>query len=123
MEVDFQTVSTAIGSLIALGTCFTIYQKIIRGFRRGKERREAKLLQDAKEAASVVKLELKKEIDDTNEALENYKVSMEKELAHIKETSNSEIKNLAQNIENLRDELRQQYQQMVQLLAKMIDKE
>jgi hypothetical protein len=48
---------------------------------------------------------------------------METNLIHLKETSNSEIKNLAQNIDNLRDELRQQYQQMVGLLGKMIDKD
>lgn len=59
-------------------------------------------------------------IDDQMEAIEK---SFEKDVDHIKTVYNSEIKNLTEKIEDLREEIRQSTSQLIQLLTRMsIDK-
>ena len=121
---DLLPILEAIGSVIIAGaTCIGGYRKIVKNSKQNRDERDAKVLQDAKEAISFAKMELEAKIEADRKDLKSYKEVMETNLIHLKETSNSEIKNLAQNIDNLRDELRQQYQQMVGLLGKMIDKD
>lgn len=45
-----------------------------------------------------------------------------KDIIHLKESHSNEIKNLSEKIEELRDEVRNQHSQLVQLLSKLVSR-
>ncbi len=55
-------------------------------------------------------------VEDRMQALEK---SFEKDVDHIKAVYNSEIKNLTEKIEDLREEIRQSTSQLIQLLTRI----
>ena len=53
--------------------------------------------------------------------LENLETSVQKEISFVKATYNSEIKNLSDKIEHMRDELRSQHTNLLTLISKLVD--
>lgn len=108
------SIATIAGAVLAV-------QRVNKNFDKSRSERDAKILQDAKEAASKVKTELDNEIKSLQKEFESHKREVEKDLEHLREVNEGEIKNLGQKIEELRSELRSQHGQLVGLLGKMID--
>lgn len=98
-------------------------RKISNDAERQKKVQEAKILQAAKEADASNYAKLDSKIHDLAIELKVHKESNQKDLDHLRETHNSELKNLGEKIETLRDELRQQSKNILELLTKMIGKE
>lgn len=107
-------VATIAGAIYAV-------QRVNKSFDKSRETRDAKILQDAKEASAKVKTELQNEITSLEKDLIAFKKEVQLELEHIREVNEGEIKNLGHKIEDLRSELRNQHGQIVGLLGKMID--
>ena len=106
----------------ALGTAWLTIRKVVKDAEKQKKVQAASILQSAKEADSVLKAEINNKIHDLETKLKVLKEVNEKDLAHLRETHNSELKNLGEKIEALRDELRQQSKSILELLTKMIEK-
>lgn len=119
--LDSNVLMAIAGSVGAIGGAILTVQKIFKNINRGKAERDAKVLLEAKEAASTMRRELQVEIDELKLEFTNLKENVDKDLLHLRETYNGEIRNLGDKIEDLRTELRNQHGQLVQLLSKMID--
>ena len=98
-------------------------KKIAKDSERQKKVQAATILQAAKESDSALRDKLETQIHELSQELKTYKESNQKDLEHLKETHNSELKNLGEKIEQLREELRQQSKNILELLTKMIGKE
>lgn len=102
-----------------LGLFLSVY-KLKRGFKDELESETSKAIQNAKDMAeSDVKL-LKLQIDNLSKEINRLDESFQKDVAHIRETYNSEIRNLGVKIEDLREEVRTQHSQLVTLLTKLV---
>lgn len=127
--MDFSTITSAqaLGSLsgfiIAVGGAWLTVRKIIKDYRKEREHEAAKVIQEAKEADALLKAKLETEISKIKSELRNLEANVNKDMNHLRETYNSEIRNLGLKIEDLRAELRNNTSQIVNLLTKMIDRD
>lgn len=112
----------AVGMAIALGTLVVTIQKILRNVKKERDEDAAKILQAAKEEDNALKAKLEAKVEAISVKLNNLEMSVEKDMSHLRETYTSEIKNLGEKIENLRDELRQQHSGLIELLSKIVGK-
>jgi len=118
---DPSVLGGAVGLLVTLGSAYLTVRKIARDAKKEKKEFKAEIVQSAKEEIALKEKDLEAKIKDVDNKVNALKESVEKDLAHMKDTFNSEIRNLGQKVEDLRDELRSQHTQMVALLTKMID--
>lgn len=119
--LDTNTLLAICGLVTVMGGAVLTIQKILKNIVSGRELRDAKILQEAKEAISTMRTELEADIQANSLEITNLKENVEKDMQHLRETYNGEIRNLGQKIEDLRSELRNQHGQLVALLTKMID--
>lgn len=110
------------GAITVLGGAWMTLRKVSKELHSSKERQQAKVLQAAKEADALLKLELNSKIKELEIKLADLKDDVEKDMVHLKETYNGELRFLGQKIEELRKEVHDQHSQLVSLLMKMIDK-
>lgn len=122
------------GIIVTLGGAYLTIRKIARDAKREKKEQAAEILQTAKEEIAkseakimtdrqLVQKDFEARISTLEQEFEAHKESVDKDFAHVRETYNSEIRNLGEKIEELRSELRGQHSQMVGLLSKLIGKE
>ena len=111
-----------VGALIGLGTLVLTYQKIQRNIKKDRDERDAKILQAAKEEDSLIRAKLEARIEKFGVELKNLEFNVSKDVEHVKETYNTELKNLGEKIELLRDELKNQNLSVLNLLSKLIEK-
>lgn len=116
-NLNMNAVLAFCGAVGVVGGAVLTVQKIINNIRRARKQRDLEVLQKAKESIVSVKSEIQSEVDD----LKNELKLAEQEMGHLKETYNNEIKNLGTKIEELREQLRTEHGQLVQLLTKMVD--
>jgi chromosome segregation ATPase len=116
--MDWMTVA---GAVVTVGTAVVTVQKILKNFKKAHEERNAQVLQAAKEELSVAKLKLEGRLEALETALEALKENVDKDLAHAKETHATELKNLSEKITQIREDLREQHSQVLQLLTALID--
>lgn len=112
----------ALGIAIGVATLVVTLQKVFKNFRKEREEYAAKIIQSAKEDDQAIKLKLEAKIEALSTKINNLEASVNKDMAHLKDTYTSEIKNLGEKIENLRDELRQQHSGLIELLSKIVGK-
>lgn len=118
---EFNAMLPTAGVIITLGTAWLTVKKVAKDAKKDKKEFEAEILQKAKEEIALKEKDLQAKIEAAETRIENLEKSVEKDLAHLRETYNGEIRNLAAKIEDLRSDLRNQHTQMVSLLTKMID--
>jgi prefoldin subunit 5 len=118
---EFNAMLPTAGVIITLGTAWLTVRKIAKDAEKTKKEHAAEILQQAKEEIALKERDLQAKIDAAQTRIETLERSVEKDLAHLRETYNGEIKNLAAKIEDLRGDLRNQHTQMVSLLTKMIN--
>lgn len=104
-----------------------------------KDRNEAKIveraiiIQEAKEISAknkaavsyrldLLEADLNNKLKALSEKILALEESTAKEIGHVKESYNSELRFLGSKIEELKDEMRGQMGQIVQLVSKLIDK-
>lgn len=112
----------ALGIAIGVATLVVTLQKVFKNFRKEREEYAAKIIQMAKEDDQAIKARLEAKIEALSQKLDSLELSVNKDMDHLKETYTSEIKNLGEKIENLRDELRQQHSGLIELLSKIVGK-
>lgn len=120
--VDYTTLLELAGAITAFGTAWITVRKIVKDSHKAKKENAAEILQAAKEADQEMKLELESKIQALDLKLRSLEVSVDKDLSHLKEAYTSEIKNLGEKIEDLRNELRQQHAGLLDLLTKLVGK-
>ena len=120
------------GVIITLGTAYLTIRKIARDAKKEKKEQAAEILQTAKEEVAKAKASINADraliqkdfearLGNLEQEFQAHKDSVDKDFAHVRETYNSEIRNLGNKIEELREELRSQNNQMIGLLSKLID--
>jgi len=119
--VDFSSIMTVAGSIVTLGTCVITIQKILKNIKKDREEHNAKILQAAKEEVSAARSKLEGRIRALEADLDNLKDTVSRDLEHVKETHSSELKNVSEKIKEIRQELRDQHSQILQLLTTLID--
>lgn len=98
--MNYETLGMVLGALIFItGGLATIY-KMLNGIRREREEENQKVLAQAKDYSD-----------------QKFKV-LEQELNHQKDLHEGKISELAQQIEQLREEMRRHHTQLVDLLSK-----
>ena len=109
--------------VISLGTLIGIYWNVLRikkAFQdEMKERMESAIKLAESVAESKVKL-MEVKMDNLIKEINNLEDSVQKDIAYMKQNYGSEIKNLSDKIENLRDETKSQSTQILALLTKLI---
>jgi peptidoglycan hydrolase CwlO-like protein len=121
MEVNGSDTMALVGVLITLGTLVTIVQKILKNLKKAKAERDAQILQAAKEEAAAMKMQLESKIEKLDQKLKNVESSVRQDIGHLRDLHENEIKALGEKIESLRDELKTQHVQLMNILAKLID--
>ena len=122
-EISIPSLLAIAAMITAFGTAWLTVRKIARDAERSRKVQAASILQSAKEADLVLKEKLESKLHELEEKFHSLKEANEKDLAHHKETHSSDLKNLADKIEILRDELRAQSKNILELLTKMIGKQ
>lgn len=108
------------GGIITIGTAFLTVKKVLRNIAVDKKRQANEILREAKEEMDRREIVLKNKITELETKIEELEKSVDKDLGHLKETFNGEIRNLAAKIEGLRDDLKEQHTQLLQILSKLI---
>lgn len=118
---DMNNLVAGAGMIVTLGTALLTVMKVNRTIKKDREEQEAKILQSAKEEDALVRTQLEAKIKAQEVEIANMKEIFAKDIDHLRETHSGQIANLGEKIEQLRDELRTQHGQMVDLLSKLID--
>jgi hypothetical protein len=118
MDISIEVGSIVTVIITAWGGLWGIASKI----RKEREAEAAKTLAEARKADAVIKAEMESKIRLLEEKLKNIEHSVAQDFAHLKETYNGALANLAQKIEELRSELKNQHGNLVDLLTELIKK-
>ena len=125
--LDYSSISswlTILGTVLTgLVGAYATIRKILNNKEKINKRRDLAIIQAAKDGDTSVKLALQARIHELEVKVANIEESVTKEIAHVKESHSIELKALADKIEVLRDELREQSGSILGLLTKMIDKQ
>lgn len=120
-SISITSILSLAGIVTAVGGAWLTIRKITDKIDRRKRAEAAVILQTAKEADSQLKAKIESRIHDLEVKIKVMDENHLKDMEHLKETYNGEIKFLGQKIESLREEVRNQHGQLVQLLSKLID--
>jgi glycerol-3-phosphate dehydrogenase len=121
VELTWEAIVTVAGAISVVGGAWLTVRKIAKNAEEEKKRHAAEILQIAKEEIAEKEKAIEAKLAALSTQIETLESSVDKDLQHMRETYNSEIRNLGQKIEDLRGELRSQHTQMVQLLTTMIE--
>ena len=116
-----QAVMVSASAVITIGGAWLTLRKIAKDQHKEREHQAAKIIQDAKEADALIKSKLEARIEKLSAEVKNLEFNVNKDMEHLRETYNSEIRNLGIKIEDLRSELRNQTSQIVNLLTQMVN--
>lgn len=122
MTVDINVALEAGAAVItAVGGLYTAGRRVIAHSKKKSEQYREGILKQANDEMGKVKTELTEKIKSIETELENHKVNISKDLGFLKQTYSTEIKNLGDKIETVREQLNTQHAQLVALLTRLID--
>jgi pSer/pThr/pTyr-binding forkhead associated (FHA) protein len=98
-------------------------RKVARDVEKQRKIHAAEILQDAREADSLIKSKIDNRINELEAEIKSLRENVDKDIKYLKESSTSEFKQLSDKIENLREELRLQSKSILELLTKMIGRD
>jgi ABC-type transporter Mla subunit MlaD len=110
----------SLGLITGLATTWYSVQKVVREYRKNRKKEADRILDEAKELDRAVKDRLEAKIDLLEAELHSLQDSVAKDLNHIKETQASELRNLSDKIELLREEIRDQSSGILSLLTQLV---
>jgi chromosome segregation ATPase len=120
---DWNTaIEISASSVAVIGGIYTTTRHFLNSFRIKREMYREEILLKAREQADKVKEELEEKIKALEVEFNGQKESISKDLNYLKQAYTSEIKNLGEKIEDIRDQLNQQHGQLVSLLTRMIER-
>lgn len=120
LDVNLMQVAEVI---VGLGGAILTIQKIGKNLQRSKEAYADEILKEAKEEIALLKAKLESRIEATRSELKSLEFNISKDISHIKEAYTSEIKNLGEKIELIREQLNAQHTQLLEFLTKLIEKQ
>lgn len=118
--MDFLTIA---GTVATVGTAIIAIQKIFKNIKKSREEHAEKILQEAKDAASVSNVKLEGRLDALEADLEGLKASVAKDIAYTQSSYKAALKSVEGKIADARQELRDHHAQIMQLLTALIEKE
>lgn len=83
----------------------------------------AEILHEAKEQDAINRARVESKIEGLESDLEHLKSDVGRDLKNLKELYSNDVRNIADKIENLRDELSTQHSNMLALLTRLVDKD
>lgn len=133
LNLTLSSIVAVAGAISILSGSYLRLKRIHRERSEQKQLEKALIIQEAKEISNKHRLaletklehlesELNAKIEHLSHKINNIDESFTKDLEHVKEAYNSEIRFLGSKIEELKDEMRQQMNQVVVLVSKLIDK-
>lgn len=123
MEVTWESILAVAGAISIIGGSWLTIRKIQKDADASKKALSDEILKSAKEELALKEKDFNARLIALDTRIDSLEHNVEKDLSHLKETYNGELKNLANKIEDLRGELKQQHVSVVNLLSKMIDKQ
>jgi len=122
MAMDVIGIAEAVGGVAtAVGSIYAGAKTIIASSRRKKEAHKQEILKQAAEEMYKIKAELESKIKDLQVELEATKENISRDMSHMREVYNAEIRVLGGKIDDLRNDLSDQHQSMVNLLTKLVN--
>ena len=119
--IDIVSTAEAIGgAATAIGSTWAAIKHLKYNRKSKKEKERQEILDTAHEAMSKIEVKLNGRINKLEIELEAQKLSVSRDLDHVKEIYNAEIRNLADKIDSLRQDLGEQHSNMVALLTKLV---
>lgn len=121
--LDMPDLSTTVSlsAIIAISGLILTWQKISANSRKVRAEEAARILQAAKEEDALQKSKLEAMIERVDADVKILELSVNKDIIHLRETYNSEIRNLGIKIEELRSEIQSTHGQLVRLLTTLIE--
>jgi len=120
--IDYQTIVPVGAAVSAIGGAYLTVRKIAKDAANARKEHERDFLRLAKEEDTLMKAKLEARIEGIRAELKNLELSVNKDLGHMKDAYSSEMKNLGEKIELLREELRSQHSGILTLLSKLVNK-
>ncbi len=120
MKADSALIGQIIISLGSIASVFLTAQKLIRHLKSEKEKEIEQVLDKAMAELQKEKTLLEMKIQACFDENERLKESLEKEIEFTRSSYEIEVKNLGEKIESLKEEVRSQNTQILNLLAKLI---
>lgn len=131
-NIQLSSLLVIVGAISSVVGAWLKIRGLAKDYRKERSLETAKILQEAKEGDSKLKIysdskremiieQFNAKIQALETRLENLENSVAKDFAHVRETYNGEIRVLGDKIEDLRTELRTQHGQLITMLTKMID--
>ncbi len=115
------TIESIGGAVTALSGIYATVRHFSLSFKIKKEQERKAILDKATEELTKVKTELEDKIKVLEIELQNQKQNMSRDISHMKEIYNTEIKTLANKIDELKKDLADQHSSMVALLTKLVN--
>jgi len=116
--------SSMIGAVIgAIGTLLTVAVSLSKLKSSFQKEINDKIIAEVANARTIAESDLKAvdlKLDALTRDIANLEKKVDKDIDHVKAIYNSEIKQLAEKIESLREDVQKQHQQLVSLLTKLI---
>jgi ferritin-like protein len=123
MVLDIITlVEASAGAVTALSGTYAAWRHVRYSIQGKKDKERQAILSKAKEEIAKVEAKLEDKIKQIEIELENHKTNISKDFGFLKETYSSEVKNLGDKIETVREQLSQQHSQLITLLTRLIDR-
>lgn len=107
-------------ALGAIGSILLTFQKVKKEFNSDIERRIEAVKLGAEDDLKAEMRLMSAKLEILQKDMASMEAGFQKDIAHIKDTYNSEIKNLGDKVEHLREEVRLQHTQILGLLTKML---
>lgn len=120
MKADSALIGQIIISLGSIASVFLTAQKLIRHLKSEKEKEIEQVLEKAMAELQKEKTLLEMKIQACFDENERLRESLEKEIEFTRSSYEMEVKNLGEKIESLKEEVRSQNTQILNLLAKLI---
>lgn len=122
MNIDLSSaLGTAAAAIPVLGGVYAGFRHVKYSLKAKKDAERAAILAEANLEMRKIRKELEEKIQRLEEEVQIQKDNISRDLAHMRELYSADIKTLSEKIDDLRQNLQDQHQNMVALLTKLVD--
>lgn len=114
-------VEGVLGAITAVGGIYSACKRISANRKKKQEKYKQNILNEVKEEVKKVKEALEVKINKLEIELESQKDNFSKDLGYLKEAHSSEMKVVAMRIAELKQDLNNRHDILVNLLTRLID--
>jgi uncharacterized protein YaaR (DUF327 family) len=120
MKADATILGQVIISLGSIASVILTAQKFIKNIKAERDQENEKILQKAMDEIESAREMLEVKLDICFDEIDSLKELVEKDVENIREMYEKDIKNLNDKVNDLREEVRNQNNQILALLSKLI---